>query len=470
MNQNEMSLKKRLLFFVTPFDGRYEDLKKGNWRLNVVRDLTAGLVVAMVAIPLAMGFAMASGLRPEQGIVGGAVAGLIGALFGGSKYQVYGPTAAFIPVIGGLMATYNHSFLVLVSIIAGVLLMLCGVSKLGRVITLVPHSIVVGFTIGIAVVIAFSQIGDVLGIPHDLGYNITEQVPRILLHISDMNIYALILAVITFVLCKTLLKLSPFIPAPLIALGFGLLMASTAWSDKNLVTIKDEYGSIPTDFLVFTTPALPELTMGVVGDMIYYVIAVFLVASIESLLCSRMADRLANNKGLPFNPDKELWGQGLVNIITPLFNGFPHTGALARTAVNIRLGAISPLAGIAKFVFKLLLAAYLAVYLEHVPMACVGGILMYVAYGMIKVKEIKEILTLNKFHIAIMIYTAIMVPAVGFMWAVVSAILIYAVLKPWVGKAEKRIAGRHQQAVELADVSVRNKKLEVSDPVSEKTN
>src|SRR5918993_609091 len=119
MGQNETSLKNRLLFFITPFDGRYEDLKKGNWRLNVVRDLTAGLVVAMVAIPLAMGFAMASGLRPEQGIVGGAVAGLIGALFGGSKYQVYGPTAAFIPVIGGVMATYNHSFLVLVSILAG---------------------------------------------------------------------------------------------------------------------------------------------------------------------------------------------------------------------------------------------------------------------------------------------------------------------------------------------------------------
>ena len=120
---------------------------------------------------------------------------------------------------------------------------------------------------------------------------------------------------------------------------------------------------------------LPEMTAKVAGDMVYFVIAIFLVASIESLLCSRMADRIANNKGLPFNPNKELWGQGLVNIITPLFNGFPHTGALARTAVNIRVGAMSPLAGIAKFTLKLLLAAYLATYLEHVPMACIGGIL-----------------------------------------------------------------------------------------------
>jgi SulP family sulfate permease len=120
----------RIAFFLNPNDGRYEDLRKGNLKLNIIKDLTAGLIVAMVAIPLAMGFAMASGLRPEQGILGGAVAGLLGALFGGSKYQVYGPTAAFIPVIGGLMATYNnHGFLVLASIISGVLLMIFGLFK-----------------------------------------------------------------------------------------------------------------------------------------------------------------------------------------------------------------------------------------------------------------------------------------------------------------------------------------------------
>src|SRR5215475_12041744 len=118
----------RLLYFMTPLDGRYDDLSKGNWKLNVMRDFTAGLIVAMVAIPLAMGFAMASGLRPEQGIVGGAIAGMIGALWGGSKYQVYGPTAAFIPVIGGLMAKYNHSVLVLASLFAGAILLFFGIA------------------------------------------------------------------------------------------------------------------------------------------------------------------------------------------------------------------------------------------------------------------------------------------------------------------------------------------------------
>jgi SulP family sulfate permease len=428
MENTKDTIKERLLFFINPFDGRYEDLKRGQWRLNALRDITAGLIVAMIAIPLAMGFAMASGLEPEQGIVGGAIAGLLGALFGGSKYQVYGPTAAYIPVIGGVMATYNHSFLILVSIIAGVMLISMGLLKLGKLISLVPHSIVVGFTIGIAIVIAFSQIGQVLGLPHKLGYNLTEQIPKIALYIEDTNFYAVAIAVITFVLCKSLLKISLFIPAPLIAFGVALLLAHTIWDDKGLILIKDEYGNIPTDFLVFTLPQLPELTAGVIGDIVYFSLAIFFVAAIESLLCSRMADRLANNQGLPFNPHKELWGQGLVNIITPLFNGFPHTGALARTAVNIRVGAMSPLAGIAKFTLKLLLAAYLATYLELVPMACIGGILFYVAHGMVKKTEVREALSKNKFHVFLMCFTAIMVPVFGFMAGVMAAIMVYVLL------------------------------------------
>jgi SulP family sulfate permease len=420
---------QRIKFFLTPFDGRYEDLTKGNVRLNIIRDLTAGLIVAMVAIPLAMGFAMASGLRPEQGIVGGAVAGLLGALFGGSKYQVYGPTAAFIPVIGGLMATYNHSFLILVSIIAGVMLMLMGVGKFGRIVALVPHSIVVGFTIGIAVVIGFSQLGEVFGFKEKIGYGIVQQVQKTIAYLPQANLYALGLAVLTFVVCKTLLKISSFIPAPLIALAFGWIAGATFWKDKGLVLIKDKYGAIPTDFWVMTSPSMPELNSTVLFDIVYYALAIFIVAAIESLLCSRMADRIANNKGLQYNPNKELWGQGMVNIVTPLFNGFPHTGALARTAVNIKVGAMSPLAGIAKFTFKLLLAAFLATYLEQVPMACIGGILLYVANGMVKKKEIKELLEgRNAYHIFLMILTAVLVPLWGFMPAVLTAIGVYIVM------------------------------------------
>jgi len=423
------TLIRRLLFFMTPVDGRYEDLKRGDLKLNLFRDFMAGLIVAMVAIPLAMGFAMASGLRPEQGIVGGAVAGLVGALFGGSKYQVYGPTAAFIPVIGGLMAKYDHSVLVLASLFAGIILVLLGVGRMGRFVAKVPHSIVVGFTIGIAVTIALSQAGEILGLKAKLGYGFVDKVSGIAANAGEISLYAIALGLATFVITKTLLKVSPFIPAPLIGIGVTTAIAATLWAGKGLILVQDKYGKIPTDFWVITEPAAIQWNSAFLFDLSYFVAAIVFVAAIESLLCSRMADRLADNRGIPFNPNKELWGQGWVNIIIPLLNGFPHTGALARTATNIKLGAISPLAGIFKCVLKLLLAAYLASFLEMVPMACIGGILLYVATGMVKPIEVSQVFEHGKFHVALMGYTAIMVIATDFLTGVLSAIIIWVVLK-----------------------------------------
>src|SRR5262245_45708041 len=175
LGAREESFAQRLLLFLTPIDGRYEDLRGGNVHLKVLRDFTAGLIVALVAIPLAMGFAMASGLRPEQGIVGGAIAGLVGALFGGSKYQVYGPPAAFIPVVGAIVGKYDHSFLVLASVIAGGILMAMGLARIGRLASRVPHSIIVGFTLGIAIVIATSQLGEAMGIKAKMGVGLLDK-------------------------------------------------------------------------------------------------------------------------------------------------------------------------------------------------------------------------------------------------------------------------------------------------------
>jgi MFS superfamily sulfate permease-like transporter len=420
---------RTLKLYCNPFDGRYEDLRKGPWYLNVFRDFTAGLIVAMVAIPLAMGFAMASGLKPEQGIVGGAVAAMVGALFGGSKYQVYGPTAAFIPIIAALMAAYNsHAFLVLASILAGIIIMCLGLARLGRIVALVPHSIVVGFTIGIAVVIATSQLGEMLGLPNKLGSSFSAKLSGVADQIGLINWCALAIALGTFLIIRLLLKVSVFVPAPLIALGVSVLVAQTIWDGKGLVLIKDRYGDIPTNLLVFTGPGLPELSAKVVWDLAYFVLAIVFVSGVESLLCSRMADRLADNKGTPYNPDKELWGQGWVQVIVPLLNGFPHTGALARTATNIKVGAISPLAGIFKCFLKLALAIWLAGFLGTVPMACIGGILLYVAFGMVKPAEVKQVLAHNWFHVGLMVWTAVMVVATDFLVGVLSAIILYAVL------------------------------------------
>jgi SulP family sulfate permease len=165
-----------------------------------------------------------------------------------------------------------------------------------------------------------------------------------------------------------------------------------------------------------------------IGNIIYFSIAIIFVAGIESLLCSRMADRMAGNKGLPYRPNKELWGQGLVNIITPLLNGFPHTGALARTATNIKVGGQSPLSGIFKFMTKLIMAAYLASYLELVPMACISGILLYVASAMINISEIKLVWDQGKEAGILMIFTAAMVVVTDFLIGVMAGLALYFIL------------------------------------------
>lgn len=440
---------ERLKLFFTVFDSRFEDLKGAGWKGIVYRDFSAGLIVALTAIPMAMGFAIAMGLRPEQGIVAGAVACLIGRTFGGSKYQVYGPTAAFIPLIASVMVKYGeegggtfeqgHGMLVLVSIIAGVILMSMGVLGLGKIARFVPNSIVIGFTVGIAVVIALSNVGEALGMQLPLKGGLIGKLTDMAGKLGEINWWALAIAVSTFAVTKLLLRVSVFIPAPLIALGLATGASLTFLSDAGVQSVKDKFGPIPTNFFQFTGPLMPELSAGVVFDIVYFTLAIVFVSGVESLLCSSMADRLADNRKTPFNPDKEFWGQGVVQIITPLLNGFPCTGALARTATSIKAGAQTPLAGYFKGVLKLTLAFFLARYLDLVPMACIAGILLWVASNMVKPAEIREVWRQSRFHAALMVYTAVMVPLTDFLTGVLSALIIYAVLAPFLDRRAKQV-------------------------------
>jgi SulP family sulfate permease len=433
------SVGERLRLFLTFRDSRWEDLTRASWRKTVYRDFSAGLIVAMTAIPMAMGFAMAMGLRPEQGIIAGALACMVGRTFGGSKYQVYGPTAAFIPLIAGLMSRYGtesggseaeaHGFLVFVSMLAGVVLMLAGLAGVGRWAKLVPNSIVVGFTIGIAAAIALTNVGDVLGLPVHLEGSLWHKLQLIASHLPEMNGWAFLLALITFGLTKGLLRVSIFIPAPLISIGICTLLAATALDFADVTLVHDRFGAIPNDFFVFTPPRLPRADASMWLDVVYYVVAIVFVSGVESLLCSSMADRLADNKGTPFNPDKEFWGQGLVQLITPLVNGFPCTGALARTATSIKAGAVTPLAGYFKGVLKLLMAYFIASLLESIPMACIGGMLFWVASNMVKADEIREVRHEGRFETGMMLYTAVMVPVTDFLTGVLSALVLYYVLR-----------------------------------------
>lgn len=439
----------RLKLFFTLFDSRWEDLTKDNWAKTLYQDFSAGLIVAMTAIPMAMGFAMAMGMRPEHGIIAGALACVVGRTFGGSKYQVYGPTAAFIPVIAALIAKYSdpaiggtfeqaHGFLVLVSIISGIILTIMGVYGVGKYAKLVPNSIIVGFTVGIAISIALTNFEDILGIENfqeflgqeeDINGGLMHNLRMAFSNLHIVNWYSVFLGVLTFVLAKYLLKISIYIPGPVIAMGGATVLAATVFADKNIILVKDLYGSIPNNFFKLQLPFLPAMSGGVVFDIVYFVVSIVFVSGVESILCSSMADKLANNKKTPFNPDKEFFGQGLVQIITPLVQGFPCTGALARTATSIKAGAKTPLAGYFKAVLKLVMAFYLAQYLELIPMACIGGILVWVASNMIKPSEIKEIKHLGKFEFSMMVYTAVMVPLTDFLTGVLSALIIYFVVK-----------------------------------------
>lgn len=438
----------RLKLFFTFFDSRWEDLTKKNWAKTVYQDFSAGLIVAMTAIPMAMGFAMAMGMRPEHGIIAGALACVIGRTFGGSKYQVYGPTAAFIPVIASLISKYGpesgglfetaHGFLVLVSMISGIILILMGVFGVGKYAKLVPNSIIVGFTIGIAVSIALTNFEDILGIENfrdflgqdeDIKGGIMHNLSLAISNFGIINPWSIFIGILTFILAKYLLKISIYIPGPVIAMAIATLLSSTILGDKNIIIVKDLYGSIPNNFFKIQLPVLPAINGSVLLDVLYFVVSIVFVSGVESVLCSSMADRLAKNEKTPFNADKEFFGQGLVQIITPLVQGFPCTGALARTATSIKAGAKTPLAGYFKAILKLTMAFYLAQYLELVPMACIGGILVWVASNMIKPSEIKEIKQHNKFEFFIMLYTAVMVPLTDFLTGVLSALIIYFVLK-----------------------------------------
>lgn len=454
----------RLKLFFTFFDSRWEDLTKENWKTTVYRDFSAGLIVAMTAIPMAMGFAIAMGMRPEHGIIAGALACVVGRTFGGSKYQVYGPTAAFIPVIAALIAKYGpasggnfeeaHGFLVFVSIISGIILIIAGFYGAGKYAKLVPNSIIVGFTIGIAVAIALTNFKDILGLQSfsklfGSEAGIFNKISYALSNLSIINPWAILIGVMTFVITKGLLKISIFIPGPVIAMTTATILASTLLVDKNIILVKDLYGAIPNNFFVFTAPNLPNVTLSVIIDIFYFVGAIVFVSGVESILCSSMADKLAENKNTPFNPDKEFFGQGMVQIITPLIQGFPCTGALARTATSIKAGARTPLAGYFKAVLKLTMAYYLAQYLELIPMACIGGILVWVASNMIKPAEIREIKHLGKFEFSMMLYTAVMVPMTDFLTGVLSALIIYFVVKKFFSKKN---ASSNEQALELSEV------------------
>ena len=383
--------------FQFSFRPRLLDALAGYERARFVKDLAAGLTVAVVALPLAMAFAIASGLKPEAGIFTAIIAGFLISSLGGSRVQSGGPAGAFIVIVYGIVERYGVANLLISTACAGVLLFALGLLRLGSLVRFVPVSIVIGFTNGIAVLIAVSQLKDFLGLAIEkMPGNFFSQVHVMALHIGSVNPYALGLGAAClgglFLWPRLFMHDSPVlrlpagysvrsfarIPAPVVA-----LITLTALSHSMgypVETLGTRFGGIPQSLPVF---ALPEFSWETVRLLVAPTITIALLGAIESLLCARVADQLATSPYLrKHDPNQELMAQGVANFVVPFFGGMPVTGTIARTVTNLRAGATSPVAGIVHAVTLgviVLLAAPLAL---HIPLAVLAGILLHVAWNM----------------------------------------------------------------------------------------
>ena len=402
------------------FHPRLLDSLRGYSRERLLKDVGAGVTVGIVALPLAMAFAIASGLKPEAGIWTAIIAGALIAALGGSAVQIGGPAGAFIVIVYGIVERYGLANLLISTACAGVLLFLLGFFKLGTLVRYVPVSIVVGFTNGIAVLIVLSQIKDLLGLQvAKMPADFFSQIKAIAAHMDSLNLHALALGMVCLLglfvwprlfnvrardangFAARLIRMAQAVegiqlsratraasrmPGPIVALVTLTLFAYLL--HLPVETIGTRFGGIPRALPAF---ALPDFSWDTVRLLLAPTITIALLGAVESLLCARVADQIS---GLPrHDPNQELMAQGVANFVVPFFGGMPATGTIARTVTNVRSGATSPVSGLVHaltLVLVVLLAAPLAV---HVPLAVLAGILLYVAWNM---GEWREFVRLRK--------------------------------------------------------------------------
>ncbi|KUP36139.1 sulfate transporter [Bacillus halotolerans] len=367
------------------FSGRF----KGYNLQKFQKDLIAGIVVGVVAIPLGMAFAIASGVEPEYGLYTVVVAGICISLFGGSKYQIGGPTGAFVPILFGIVMQYGLENLLIAGFMAGVMLVLFGLFKLGKIMKYVPKPVIVGFTAGIAVLIFTEQIANFLGLKNvEKHENFHHNMFEIAQKLGTFNGYAILTAVIGLVILLVSAKVMPKIPGALLALLISTLVAVVFFPDR-MAMIGSTYGDIPRHLPEFQ---FPELTIDKMVMLFPAALVIALLGGLESILSAMVAD---NMKGSKHDSNKELVGQGIANMAAPLFGGIPATGAIARTATNIKNGAVSPVSGVVHGVVVLLVLLVFAPYASHVPLASMAPILMVVAWNMSERKEVANMLRLK---------------------------------------------------------------------------
>ncbi len=371
---------------------------RGYDRHKFLLDLIAGVTVGLVALPLAMAFAIASGLTPQAGIYCAVVTGFLISALGGSKTQIGGPTGAFVVVVAGIVAAHGVDGLFMCTVMAGVLLVIMGLTGLGTAVKFIPRPVVIGFTNGIAVLIASTQVKDFFGLHLDKVPGVFwQRMEALAASFHTLSFEATALAgftLLTLIICRSL---SPRIPGPIVA----LLLATCAvyFFQLPVETIGTKFGGIPAGLPHMQIPKFrTDLIHGLLGPAF----TVAMLGAIESLMSAVVSDRMSNDR---HNPNVELIGQGVANVFSPMFGGLPATGAIARTATNIRSGAQSPIAGIIHALTLLCILLFAAPLVSFVPMAALAGILMVVAYNMGEWREIPQLLKLTKTDISIWLVT-----------------------------------------------------------------
>jgi SulP family sulfate permease len=367
-------------------------------RHKFLLDLIAGITVGLVALPLAMAFAIASGLTPQAGIYCAIVTGFLISALGGSKTQIGGPTGAFVVVVAGIVAVHGVDGLFLCTVMAGVLLIIMGVTGLGSGVKFIPRPVVIGFTNGIAVLIASTQVKDFFGLGLAKVPGVFwQRIEALAGSFRTLSFRATALAVFTLLTLIVCRKVSARIPGPIVAL---LLSTCAVYFFKLPVeTIGTRFGGIPSGMPHLQFPHFrSDLIHGLLGPAF----TVAMLGAIESLMSAVVSDRMSGDR---HNPNVELIGQGVANIFSPMFGGLPATGAIARTATNIRAGAQSPVAGMIHALTLLCILLFAAPLVSYVPMAALAGILMIVAYNMGEWREIPQLLKLTRTDISVWLVT-----------------------------------------------------------------
>lgn len=390
---------------------------------QLVNDLVAGVIVAIIALPLSIALAIASGVSPEKGIYTAIVAGFVIAFLGGSNVNISGPTAAFATIVAGIVAQFGTSGLVIATLMAGLILILMGVFRFGSLIKYIPHTITTGFTSGIALTIVIGQIKDFLGLTFPEGMptvETAEKVEAIAHSITTINWQALLMGVIALAILIVWPKISKKIPGSLIAVVVGVVVVKVF--DMEVNTVGDLY-TISRDLPKF---ALPEFSLATVKQLIPSAFTIAILAGIESLLSCVVSDGMIKDK---HNSNTELIAQGVGNICSGLFGGIPATGAIARTAANVKNGGRTPVAGIVHAAVLLLVLVVLMPYAAWIPMPVIAAILFMVAYNMCEWRQFVKICkTAPKSDIIALVVTFVLTVVFDLVVAIAVGMIIAVVL------------------------------------------